>query len=124
MFLKYKDHYYQVDLTRNQIGPTTDIRVAELMKESKTLPLITKELQSNYPVITKEDVTLGRNITGPTFLLTDDEHSHVLNAVEIDLPPSDRKIDSQIKKCKISFTQKRNPSPYKSCVMHKNKTTF
>ena len=35
VFLNYKEQNYQVDLTRNQIRPTTDIRVAELMKNSK-----------------------------------------------------------------------------------------
>ena len=68
VFLKYKEQNYQVDLTRNQIRPTTDLRVKELMKNSKPLSFPMKDFKSNYPLITKEDITIGRNITGPTFL--------------------------------------------------------
>ena len=62
------------------------------MKESQPLPFPTRDFQSNYPLITKEDVTIGRIVKRPMFLFTDDEHSHVLNAVQIDLPPSDTEI--------------------------------
>ena len=51
-----------------------------------------KDFKSTYPLITKEDITIGRNITGPTFLYTDEEHSHVLNAVQTSLPLDDNEI--------------------------------
>ena len=83
---------YQVDLTRNQIRPTTDLRVTELRKNSKPLSFPVKDFKSSYPLITKEDITIGRNITGSTFLYTDEEHSHVLNAVQTSLPPDNNEI--------------------------------
>ena len=62
------------------------------MKNSKPLSFPVKDFISTYPLITKEDITIGRNITGPTFLYTEKEHSHVLNAIQTSLPPEDNEI--------------------------------
>ena len=66
-------------------------------------------------------MTIGRNITGPTFIYTDEEHSHVLNAVQISLPPNDNEIRLTEEEMKNLFYAKTEPFTLrKLCEAQKN----